>query len=162
MPKLSGFTLIELLVVIAIISSLSVVGLVSYTNFMKSSRDSKRQSDLRLIQSSLEEFHSDLLFYPTAAGINSVLSSGGSFTSNTGIGSGAPPQTTKTYLNAMPKDPTPLTNTPYCYTATAANCNNSALNQCTSYTLYALLENPPVAASYSCGSSTYNFRVTLP
>lgn len=161
MPKKSAFTLIELLIVVAIIGVLSVVGLIAYGNFLKNSRDAKRQSDLKIIQSALEDYHADLLFYPTAAGL--VLSQAVSFDSDIGRGSGTAPSTKKTYLNVVPKDPTSSTTTPYCYTTTPANCDNSASNRCSSYTLYAKLDNPSAgASSYTCGSVTYNFQVTPP
>jgi len=50
MPKNKGFTLIELLIVISIIAVLSAVGLVSYTNFLKSFRDVRSKSALRSIK----------------------------------------------------------------------------------------------------------------
>lgn len=170
MPNSKGFTLIELLIVISIIAILSVIGMVAYGSFLKSSRDARRQSDLKLIQSALEEYHSDLIFYPTATitngvtGMRNLLSSGGSFDSSIGVGNGTAPATTKTYLNAIPQDPTPSTTTPYCYTAAPSGCTNSSASRCTSYTLYAKLENPPSGAGpYTCGSvSTYNLQVTPP
>lgn len=161
MSKKSGFTLIELLITISIIAILSIIGLVAYSSFMQTARNNKRQSDLKLIQSALEDYHSDLLFYPTD--INSALSSGGLFDSSTGLGSGTAPTVSKTYLNNMPKDPTANTMTSYCYVSSPAGCTNSASNRCLSYNLYAKLENPPSgASSYSCSSQTYNFQVTPP
>lgn len=160
---MKGFTLIELLVVITIIAFLSTMGLVLYSQFTKNARDARRQSDLKFIQSALEDYHSDLLFYPTAIGLNDVLSSGATFTSDTGIGSGVAPSTGKKYLNEVPKDPIVSTATPYCYTATPSSCDNSSTNSCKSYNIYAKLENPPSGAgSYSCGSATYNFQMTPP
>lgn len=60
-----GFTLIELLIVIVIVAILSTIGIVYYGNFLKNSRDAKRQSDLKFIQSALEAYHADNLSYPT-------------------------------------------------------------------------------------------------
>ncbi len=166
MPKKSGFTLIELLITVTIISVLSLVGIVSYTTFLKSSRDNKRQADLRFIQSALEEYHSDLLIYPVSSALNDVLPVSGAFTSDTGRGGVAAPINTKTYFNSLPKDPTQSATTPYCYTATPSGCDNTT-TMCTSYLLYAQLESTPAGAgSYTCqtrvGSRTYNFQMTPP
>jgi prepilin-type N-terminal cleavage/methylation domain-containing protein len=161
MLKRNGFTLIELLISITIISVLSVVGMVSYTSFLRSSRDNKRTADLRFIQSALEEYHSDLLIFPIATAINALLPTGGVFSSDTGRGTVPAPTNLKTYFNSLPKDPIASTTTPYCYVATPSGCDNSA-TKCTSYILYAKFENPPSATTYSCNSITYNFQMTPP
>ncbi|HEU0085496.1 MAG TPA: prepilin-type N-terminal cleavage/methylation domain-containing protein [Candidatus Paceibacterota bacterium] len=59
-----GFTLIELLVVVAIIGILSSVVLVSLNSARSKSRDAKRQSDIRQIQSALEMYYLDNGSYP--------------------------------------------------------------------------------------------------
>lgn len=86
----SGFTLIELLIVVAIISVLAVTALVAYTTFNQMARDAKRQSDLKLIQSALEDCRADTLAYPAIgpAISGSVLTCNG-----------------RTYLNQVPADP---------------------------------------------------------
>jgi len=90
MPKSRGFTLIELLITISIIAILSAIGLVAYSSVAKQGRDSKRQSDLRSIQSALEQYNSDLGSYPAALpAVGIPLKS---------------PDNTKTYLNQMPGD----------------------------------------------------------
>lgn len=53
-----GFTLLELLVVIGIITILIVFGATSYSTAQKKSRDAKRKSDLKAIQSALEQYYS--------------------------------------------------------------------------------------------------------
>lgn len=82
---ITGFTLIELMVVITIIAILSTVGIVYYGNFLKNSRDAKRLSDLKFIQSALEDYHADNLAYPPDL---DTLTSGG-----------------KKYITDMPHDP---------------------------------------------------------
>jgi type IV pilus assembly protein PilE len=52
-----GFTLIELLVVIAIIGILMAAGTVAFTNAQRSSRNSRRQSDMRAIQNAFEQYY---------------------------------------------------------------------------------------------------------
>lgn len=151
----SGFTLIELLVVITIISILMAVGFTTYSFAVKQGRDSKRQSDLRSIQSALEQYFADQFYYPVAGSStcsNGTLKVGCAFKDPTG---------TKTYINTVPGDPQAPPE--YCYLATPSDpvCDNSD-NKCTSYKLYAKLENQS-AGSYSCGSvSTYNLEVIPP
>lgn len=79
-----GFTLIELLIAITIIGVLAAIGFVAYSSVLKSGRDSKRQSDLRSIQSALEQYHNDQGNYPTSL---------------------ASLTTPKAYLNQIPEDP---------------------------------------------------------
>lgn len=61
-----GFTLIELLVVIAIIGLLSTLAVVSLNNARAKSRDAKRVSDIKQIQTALELYYNDNNGYPTA------------------------------------------------------------------------------------------------
>ncbi|MFA6198448.1 MAG: type II secretion system protein [Patescibacteria group bacterium] len=49
-----GFTLIELLVTIAIVALLTTLGLVSLNNARQKTRDTKRWSDIRVLQSAIE------------------------------------------------------------------------------------------------------------
>lgn len=148
MIKNKGFTLVELLITVSIISVLSVIGTITFQSVNKNSRDAKRQSDLKLIQSAIEQYHGDQYNYPA----NADLTFGGSLTSGA-----------KTYYNIIPKDPQDPTYA-YCYSALPTNCDNTAGNKCSSYELFALLENPPSGSpSYSCGTvSAYNYKVTPP
>lgn len=157
-----GFTLVELLVVISILAILSAIGFISYQTVIKSGRDGKRQSDLRIIQSALEQYHNDQGFYPTASGLDTAL--GGSpppaFTS--GIGNPSPPSPIKTYINALPQDPQASPQPRYKYEALPATpCDNSA-TKCTSYCLYAKMENVAPAKPPACTNSVYNFALTPP
>ena len=140
-----GFTLIELLVVISIISVISMVGLVSYTNFLKSSRDSKRQADLKFIQSALEEYHADTLYYPFAVTPGSSIAQGG-----------------KTYMTTVPSDPKGTPN--YSYVPSGTGCAAATPQSCTSYCLYASLEGTNIHTSDAvCPTgSTYNYGITKP
>lgn len=67
-----GFTLIELLVVIAIIGLLSTLAVVALNNARQKSRDAKRVSDIKQVQTALELYYNDANGYPTA------VASGGS------------------------------------------------------------------------------------
>lgn len=62
-----GFTLVELLVVIAIIGLLSTLAVVALNNARQKSRDARRVSDIKQIQTSLELYYNDVNSYPIAA-----------------------------------------------------------------------------------------------
>ncbi len=131
-----GFTLVELLITISIIAILSAIGLVIYSSVIKQGRDSKRQSDLRSIQSALEQYNSDQFFYPTAP----LPTSGNPLKS---------PDNRKTYLNQMPSDPNP--SNIYYYEVVG-----------TSYCLYAKMENPGSVKPAACTDASYNFALSPP
>ena len=62
-----GFTLIELLVVIAIIGLLSTLAVIALNNARQKSRDAKRVSDIKQLQSALELYYNDANGYPPEA-----------------------------------------------------------------------------------------------
>lgn len=112
----SGFTLIELLIVISIIAVMAAISMVAYNSFSKNARDTRRQTDLRLIQSALEKYHADFKYYPTSL---SNLTN---------------------YLSIIPSDPT--TGNQYQYKSLnvdGTDCTDST--GCLRYRLYAKLEN---------------------
>lgn len=105
MTNRKGFTLIELLVVIAIIGILSTLAVVALNSARQKSRDAKRVSDIKQIQTALELYFGDQNGYPveaTAVTLGSTgyttLSSGASFA---GTASGT------TYMGQVPSNPTP-------------------------------------------------------
>lgn len=61
-----AFTLIEVLVVVTIIGLLALAGFVSYSQFMKQSRDARRKADIELVRSALEMYKSSNDLYPTS------------------------------------------------------------------------------------------------
>lgn len=63
---LTGFTLIELLVVIAIIGLLATIVTVSVNSARAKSRDAKRKSELRQIQTALELYYDKYNTYPVS------------------------------------------------------------------------------------------------
>jgi prepilin-type N-terminal cleavage/methylation domain-containing protein len=147
----AGFTLIELLVVISIIALLSVITLVSYKSVVQSGRDAKRQSDLKSIQSALEQYRVDQHNYPTSI----------DFSAGTNLSGGG-----KIYISTLPKDPNNTINQ-YKYNALPSGCINDPANpstKCTSYCLFAKLENtnnlPP--SSTVCTDGSYNYSVGRP
>jgi prepilin-type N-terminal cleavage/methylation domain-containing protein len=64
-----GFTLIELLVVIAIIGILSTLAVVALNSARQRSRDAKRVSDIRQIQTAVELGYSEVGNYPVATSL---------------------------------------------------------------------------------------------
>lgn len=136
-----GFTLVELMVVISILALLAVISLATYSNVQKSGRDVKRKADLAVIQSALEQYHADQKYYP-----NTV-----SFSGSGNISYGA-----KIYLTKVPNDS--ISASQYCYSPSPLSCTTA----CTSYQLFAKLENVTNGTS-SCGSyNLYNYIVTSP
>ncbi|MFA4943009.1 MAG: FISUMP domain-containing protein [Patescibacteria group bacterium] len=92
----SAFTLIELLVVIAIIGLLATVSVIALNNARSKSRDAKRVSEIKQIQTALELYYNDQNRYPLTA---EFIPSGEIFsTSSYG---------TTTYLAHIPSAPTP-------------------------------------------------------
>ena len=66
MKNKKGFTLLELLVVIGIIGVLVSLATVAYTSAQRKSRDSRRQADMKAVQSALEVYYSENSYvYPT-------------------------------------------------------------------------------------------------
>jgi prepilin-type N-terminal cleavage/methylation domain-containing protein len=62
--KMRGFTLIEMVVVVAIIAILSSVGIFSYNEASKKSRDGNRQADLKMMQAGIELYKQKNGRYP--------------------------------------------------------------------------------------------------
>ena len=91
MNKQKGFTLIELLVVIAIIGLLSTLAVVALNNARQKSRDAKRVSDIKQVQTALELYYNDANSYPTTL----------TFSTGTVAYSGT------TYMSVLPSNPAP-------------------------------------------------------
>jgi general secretion pathway protein G len=119
-----GFSLLELLVVISIIVILITIGLTSFTTAQKKGRDAKRKSDIKEVQTALEQYYSVCSFgYPTPAGstfYTSIIC-------------------TSPSVAVMPTVPSDPRSTPYYCgpTPAASNCTSS------SYTICAMLESEP-------------------
>lgn len=54
-----GFTLMELLIVIALIGILVTMGVASYSTAQIKSRDTRRRSDMKVIQNAFEQYYSE-------------------------------------------------------------------------------------------------------
>lgn len=135
---MKGFTLVELLVVITIIAFLSTIGFVMYGQFTKSARDARRQSDLKFIQSALEDFHADQLYYPQTVVSGSKLELG-----------------SRIYMTEVPKDP--IASQSYFY-----DPSGCASSKCTGYCLYSNMEGTAPRSDGTCTKAEYNYGVTRP
>src|SRR3989339_1714727 len=104
--KLKGFSLIELLVSITIVSLLmaAAFAVLRPQDYFARARNSRRISDLKVIQTAMEQFYANNNAYPTTA---SVPLAGTAWTSGP-----------VTYLRTVPKDPNGGGN--YCYATTSA------------------------------------------
>ena len=134
-----GFTLPELLTVVAIIGTLSSIGVVSYDSVRANSRDVKRVSDLKQVQSALELFFENHSYYP-----------GDSFTGSEGTIIGLPqtrfltdsgfrPQEDGILYMIVPKNPEP-NGSPYVYRSMDRAGNDCDAERCDAYAILFTLE----------------------
>ncbi len=79
-PDRRGFTLIELLIVIAILGGLATIAMLSFRGSQASSRDTRRQSDVRQYQAALEVYanRSNSLYPITPSAVNVITLCGAS------------------------------------------------------------------------------------
>jgi prepilin-type N-terminal cleavage/methylation domain-containing protein len=130
-----GFTLIELLVVIAIIAVLSTLSVVSLSSARQKSRDTRRVSDIRQIQTALEMYalnRTDGL-YPVTSSANIK----GFCLDDTGL---VPICVGAVFMKKIPSNPSP-NGTDYIYSSDGM-----------SYTLTYQLENK--TGSFPAGAAT--------
>lgn len=144
MKTSKGFTLVELLITVTIISLLSVIGIVSYTAFIKNARDNRRDSDIKFIQSALEQYNADQKAYPVEITPGSPLSFGN-----------------RNYMTKVPTDP--LGSNPNYLYVPKGSCSVTNPQNCLNYCLYVKLEGTPPVSNVGCEPSEhYNFGVTRP
>jgi len=126
--------MVEILVVVTIISMLASIAAVSYSQFIKQSRDARRKTDVEQIRAAIELYRNFNSIYPATAAVT--------------FGSGAIADGTSTYMRKVPTDP--LVNYTY---------NYNSVSPFLDYQLCAYLEggstisiSPP-----SCGAINCNY-----
>lgn len=156
MRNSKGFSLIEIMIVISIIGILSGIGLGVTGAIQKNTRDAQRESDIRILQSALQQYYADNNKYPNA--LISEFANGSALTNCSGK---APPCTvTKTYLSKTPMDPdgTPYFYRPVINISSGTICDTSSITPCHFYFLCSKMENP--GSGSTCVDENYNFQAT--
>lgn len=126
-----AYTLIEILIVTTIIVLLTAVAVVSYSTFLKQSRDAKRKTDLEQVRAALEMYRSTEDTYPVGSNWGTTLNI---------------LTTPVTYIQSLPADPKNPTYT-YYYSGTTSD-----------YTIGAYLENPDTCpVVISCTGANCNY-----
>ncbi len=122
-----GFTLIELLVVIAIIALLSTLAIVALNSARQKSRDAKRISDVKQIQTALELFHADTAAYPTVDPAVALGPDGnGAMLDGAGFHATAA-ATAPVYMGQLPEDPNNTGDFVYTYGCAGDSCQAYAI-----------------------------------
>lgn len=170
MHKQNGFSLIEILVAISIIGIVTGVIALAVSSIQRNTRDSQRETDLRVLQSAIQQFYADQNHYPNTD-LSVLIANGSALTNCSGEPAGC--IVSKTYISKTPKDPnSPQTN--YCYMSqfsftasaftTANECTSSSNSgKCHYYELCAKLENQSGTATCTCSVSasvSANFKIT--
>lgn len=131
-----SFSLVEILVVVTIISLLASIAAVSYSRFVKQSRDARRKTDIEQIRAAVEMYRNFKGAYPTPGMV---------FGSGSIVDSSVVPTTT--YMSKVPNDPlstSPSSHT-YYYTSTAPSYQD--------YEVCAYMEGGETSVSINlCGS----------
>jgi prepilin-type N-terminal cleavage/methylation domain-containing protein len=129
-PIESGFTLIELLISIAVISIITAFGMFSFQNALAKGRDSQRRSDLKQLQTAIENYHNDFGTYPATKGSGCTYDTnrcnGAPICGESTIGSKASyiPNLAPKYIRRLPSDPRVNTANPVLNSITTA-CNTA-------------------------------------
>lgn len=137
-----GFTLIELLITISIIAILSAISLAMLSEINQSGRDAKRVSDLKSVQSALEQYYADQGVYPIPGSTNDCPA-----TEDGALRWGCPlksPNGSKTYLNIVPTGEYSFI--PFNTNVTpSVRCDDDSVSdsytKCTTYCLFSQVEN---------------------
>lgn len=154
MRNKKGFTLIELLVVIAIIGLLATLSVVALNNARQKSRDAKRVSDIKQVQTALELYYVDVNGYPSSTGVTlggaTALTLSQTTSGFAATGSGT------IYMGQVPSAPTPPTGNAYIYCSATAATPTTCAASTESYILKFSLEGATGGLSAGTRTATPN------
>jgi len=120
-----GFSLVEILVVVTIISLLASIAAVSYSQFVKQSRDARRKTDIEQIRAAIELYRNFNMEYPNDLNFE-------------GTGTVTDPEPgTAVYMSKIPNDPKSTVGYTYYYLRDSV----------TDYTLCAYIEGGGTSVS---------------
>ncbi len=144
------FTLIEILIVIAIIGIIISVSLISFSNVRQKSRDTKRISDIQLLQKSLEDYYRNEGSYPETLTPGQKL-----------VGA----VSSSTYMQMVPQNPSPKNdgacpNSDYAYILTGTGymidfCLSESTAQLTAGQKCATPRGIMDRSCFTCGDSIF-------
>lgn len=138
-----AFTLVEILVVVTIISLLASIAAISYSRFVKQSRDARRKTDIEQIRAAIELYRNFNGAYPTP----------GMVFGTDEIVDGA-----TTYMSKVPNDPmsaSPSANRYYYYTSPTGVPGPPPAPDYQDYSLCAYIEGGDTTSiSAVCGASS--------
>lgn len=147
-----GFTLIELLVVIAIIGLLSTLAIVALNSARTKSRDAKRVSDIKQIQTALELYFADQDSYPVGTSLTLGSAAADVLDSTNGFDSSA---NGTVYMGLVPSAPVPPAGNAYTYSSLAARGGAACVAvPCGYYTLTFVLEDDTGSLKDSDGDNS--------
>lgn len=140
-----GFTIVELLIVIVVIGILALLVITTYSGIQAKARNSKRQSDIKSLQTQLEAFFSQNGYYPSLTDMNSgswLTTNMKSLDQNSLIDPSNATQS-KTLVNST----TPSKQYGYAVTDSSGNSCEAQDTNCAKYTLTATYEGTVNGAS---------------
>ena len=141
--KQGGFTLLELLIVIVIIGILALIIVPGLASGPQRARDAQRKSDLRSIKNAMETYFNDNNAYPSASTTAVVPKTDATISA----------ALSPSYLKTIPDDPSNGKHYSYvCTTVTSGTC--------TSFKLYASLENSKDSQINDTADATNGYEVT--
>lgn len=127
-----GFTIVELLIVIVVIGILATLVIVTFSGIQQKARNTKRQTDINAIDSTVEAYYAQNGYYPTLTNMNDS-------TFRTTNLKGFDPNALQDPKGSTQTLAAATTASAYGYVATPSGCDNTT-TQCTAFVVTATLE----------------------